>query len=364
MNPEFVNFAITPLYSWPPCLHQTCHALKSNESINPQQILTSIPPAPYLWAIGVTQLLNHPPLLSGIAQTLKEAIRFANQFGFANVDTNSHNKANTLLREFVACNAPIVSKLKRQSGDYALATWTDRLHYLCGADPIFYSDHVDPPRIMDLIIKYGDGNPFAAESSGEFIRNYIRKCEALRKIGRIHSGINHSVLQIEFVHADHNESDRSTKKKYWQRHRIIKITDKYVFIDAYPFFGRTYLRQGWQARIIYMRTLDREIFERDGEYYHRSIHTTFYSEKTVKKRRWKCRLNDVEENIVIELPAHDFDWAMKILSIDVWPTTVSAIKKAFARKALQHHPDRGGSATEFIRCKVAREFLLDMCDDE
>ena len=359
MSPEFVNFAITPLYE----VRTYLHHIKTREVTKPHQILASTPHSPYLWAIGVSQLINHPPLLSGIARTLGEAIHFANQFGFTNIDTNSCNQANTALREFISCNTPIVSKLKRQSGYYALAAWQNRAHYLIGTEPAFYSDHLDPSSITEIILKYGNNNPFAAESNGEFIRNHIRKREAMRKIGAIPRNTDNFASKVEFVHADHNEQNYSTNKKNWQRHRIIKVTDKSVFIDSYPFFGKAYLRQGWQSRIIYMRTLDREIFERDGEYYHRSSHTTFYSEKTVKKRRWKCKLNDVDENIVIELPAHDFDWAMKILGIDAWPVTIKVIKRAFAKKSLQHHPDRGGSGTEFIKCMAAREFLLDMCDE-
>ncbi|AEJ01231.1 heat shock protein DnaJ domain protein [Nitrosomonas sp. Is79A3] len=361
MNPEFVNFAVTPLYAAAcPYLHH----IKTNEGANPHQILASTSHTLYLWAIGVTQLINHPPLLSGTARTLGEAIHFATQFGFTNVDTNSRNQANTALREFISCNTPIVSKLKRQSGDYALAAWHNRIHYLMGAEPAFYSDHIDPSSITEIILEYGNNNPFAAESNGEFIRSYIRKREAMRKIGAIPCNTDDFVSKIEFVHADHNEQDYSTNKKNWQRHRIIKVTDKYVFIDSYPFFGKAYLRQGWQARIIYMRILDREIFERDGEYYHRPSHATFYSEQTVKKRRWKCRLNDLEENIVIELPSNDIDWAMKVLGIDAWPTTISVIKKAFVKKSFITHPDKGGSNKDFIQCRSARDFLLDMCDDE
>lgn len=367
MNPEYLNFAITPLY-------KACPHLRNRISIEDSQvkIINSdqdkgsliIPASPYLWGIGVSlgDLLTHPPLLSGISQTLKEAIRFAEQFGFQNVDTSPSNETNKALIRLAKCDSPLVSKMKRQSGCYALAAWENHINYLIGNEPIFYSDHIRQEELPELILKYGNDNPYAAHWNGDFIRHYIRKREALRKMGAIAKSVDNIAHQVEFVHADHNECHGYTKKKDWQRHRIVKITDKYIFIDSYPFFGKAYLRQGWQARIMFMRTLNREIFERDGEYYHRTSRTTYYSEKTVRKRRWKCKLNDQDENIVIELPKNDLDWAINLLEIHKWPATIAIIKRAFVKKAMEHHPDRGGDAKEFIKCKTAREFLLDMCD--
>lgn len=364
MNPEFLNFSVTNIYDARPDLRGLVsvknqqNQITGNDSL-PLPALQS--KTPYLWGIGYISedFLNHPPLLSGTSHTLREVINFADQFGFLGIDTDPENPLNKALRKFATCDEAVISKLKRGADDYDIAVWRDRLSYLSGERPTLYSDHINERDLSDLVLKHGRGNHFASDGNGDFIRHHIRKREALRKIGAIPSAASLASM-VEFVHADHNESNRSTKRKNWQRHRIIKITDKYIFIDHYPFFGKSYLRQGWHAMIVFARMLDRSIFERDGQYYHRPSLTTFYSEEIVKKRGWKCKANDVEENIVIELPIGDLDWALRQLGITEWPTTIFAIKKAFAAQAIKHHPDKGGNAAEFIKCKAAREFLLDM----
>lgn len=367
MNPEFINFSVTNIYDARPDLRGLISVRNQQYQIigNDKESLPVLQPQNiYLWGIGhiSEDFLNHPPLLSGTGRTLKEVINFAGQFGFCGIDASPENPLNKALRKFAAHGGTVISKMKRGSDDYATAVWRDRLSYLTDEHPTFYSDHVNERDLSDLVLRYGNGNPFASEGNGDFIRHHIRKREALRKIGTMQK-TGSSALKVEFVHADHNESNRSTKQKNWQRHRIIKITDKHIFVDHYPFFGKSYLRQGWHAMIVFARILDRSIFERDGQYYHRPSLTTFYSEGIVKKRGWKCKVNDAEENIVIELPAGDLDWAMRQIGITEWPTTISAIKKAFAAQAMKHHPDKGGNASEFIKCKAAREFLLDMHDD-
>lgn len=321
------------------------------------------PPPAFLWAIWDTPpslrfecgLAPHPPLLSGGGATAREIIGIAAQYGFPEPKVSPDSR---MFEAFAMRSVPLVSHQKRPNGTYALAAWPSPLSFLLGEAPACFADHLSAQDLPALIRQHGNDNALAAEGAGGFIRSYLRQCEARRKFAA--PPLPHGpACAIRFVYADHNEKFYGRKKRDWHRHRIVKTTARHIFIDEYPFFERSYLRHGWQAHVIFTLMLDRAAFEQAGEFFHYGQRTTFYSSQTAKRRRWTCYVGEESAQSVIELPPNEIEWATRLLELPGWPADVTAIKKAFARKALDSHPDRGGNAPLFIRCKAARDFLID-----
>lgn len=315
----------------------------------------------YLWSIieGV---------ISGIAETKREVERIAEQYGLE-VDFHIRCDNNEDFINHVrhrSSKAPVVSYIKRQSGKYTLAAWHNRIDYLSVMEPFAFEDHYSEATLQAAAIAYGgpkspfvgyraDGTPVMLFGS-HAITNYIRRKEAERKFST--PSTSTTAGKIEFVYANHNEG--VTHRTNWQRHRIIKTTDQTIFVDRYPFCGTSYLRSGWRAMVVYANMLDRESMEQELCFYHRDRKIHFYTERKAKR---KCRRFFVKGGVfsddVLELPPDGVGWALKLLGIAQWPATVEAIKKAFARSAMKHHPDRGGTHHMFISCMAAREFLMD-----
>lgn len=307
----------------------------------------------YLWAIyGGFRL----PILSGVAGNKREVERIAEQYGL-NSDIDYKIRNNEDLVELVRSEHPVASYLKRQSGKYTLATWNSSLDYLIGLDPVVFEDYHSEQSLSDAIAYYGDGNQYA--SLGEFITNYIRRKEALRKFSTPSNSL--TTGKIEFVYANHNEG---SYRADWKRHRIIKQTDQTLFVDRYPFCGKSYLRNGWQAMVVYAAMLDRAAMEKEQRFYHGTHRMHFYTDRQARKR---CRRHFIKGGAfteeVLELPKDDIGWALKLLGVAPWPAIAADIKKAFSRAAMIHHPDRGGTHQMFIDCMVAKEFLMDQVAD-
>lgn len=316
---------------------------------------------PYLWAIYVGSDL----LLSGLSNTKREVERIAEQYGLeADFRIRSDNNED-FVESIRHSKYPVISYIKRQSGKYKLAAWNNWIDYLIGLEPISFEDHDSEQSLNTAINLYGKGlqdykfvGVLTNYWSG-YITNYIRRKEAQRKFVAPSSAT--TTRNIEFVYVNRNEGNYRSD---WKRHRIIKTTDKHIFVDRYPFCGKGYLRSGWRAMVVYAAMLDREIMEKEQCYYHKTYRRTFYTEKQAKKRCRKFFIKGgafAEE--VVELPEGELDWALKLLGIAPWPAMIDAIKKAFSRAAMIHHPDRGGTHQGFIDCTNAKDFLMDLVAD-
>ena len=85
----------------------------------------------------------------------------------------------------------------------------------------------------------------------------------------------------------------------------------------------------------------------------------FYTKKSAKKKtRAFFKRENFENDAIYEVPVNAVQWALNLLDIKKWPATNDIVKKAFRIAAMKHHPDRGGSAELFIKCKTAQEFLI------
>lgn len=326
---------------------------------------------PYLWAI-YSGICGYGLLLSGLADTECEVKRIAEQYGLK-ADFRMRCENNKDFVESIrhpiskaASEAPVVSYIKRQSGKYTLAAWNNWIDYLIGLEPIAFEDHDSEQSLNAAIHLYGKGlkdyqflGVLANHWSG-YITNYIRRKEAQRKFATPSSSA--TTGNVEFVYVNHNEG---SYRADWKRHRIIKTTDQHIFVDRYPFCGKGYLRSGWRAMVVYATMLDRASMEKEQCFYHKTYRRTFYTEKQAKKR---CRKFFIKGGAfterVIELPINDLAWALKLLGIEAWPAMAAAIKKAYARAVMKHHPDRaGGTHQGFLDCTDARDFLMDQVAD-
>jgi len=323
---------------------------------------------PYLWAI-YSGICGSDLLLSGLADTKREVERIADQYGLkADFRLGCENN-----KDFVGffrnpnSKAPVVSYIKRQSGKYTLAAWHNLIDCMIGAEPFAFEDHDSEDALQTAAVAYGgakspfigywaDGTLSMCFGSHE-ITNHIRRKEAQRKFATPSSST--TTGNVEFVYVNYNEG---SYRSDWKRHRIIKTTDQHIFVDRYPFCGKGYLRSGWRAMVVYATILDRESMENEQCFYHKTYRRTFYTEKQAKKR---CRKFFIKGGAfterVVELPRDDLSWALKLLGVAPWPAMSEAIKKAYARAVMKHHPDRaGGTHQGFIDCTDARDFLMDM----
>jgi hypothetical protein len=312
-----------------------------------------------LWDIYPGFDVSRPPILSGIARSKDEVINIAGQYGLdKNVDFSHKSYINRNLKEMSECrNRQVISFIKRAADRYYLAVWNSMWHYLIGEDPIFEADGIDGNELKAHLLKLSGCDDHTGWRSSGYLRNYIRKREAIRKFAASSNRSGDAVL-IDFLYT--NESYWGNSKT-WLRHRIVKKTKDNIFIEKWPYHGNCYLKTGWQAMILYTIIIDRKEMDETGQFHHKSIHRTFYTRDAIPKRRHKRPIIEEEsfDESIVEVPLNDVQWAMSILKIDSWPTTSDEIKKAFARAAMRHHPDKGGDAKVFIKCKAARELLLD-----
>jgi len=321
----------------------------------------------YLWAIyGGRDLM-----LSGLANTQREVELVAEQYGLQ-IDFRPKAEDN---EDFVytakskSSRYPLISSIKRQSGKYTLAAWHSWVEYVAGIEPFAFEDHDSEESLKAKAIAYsGEKNPYVIKdhdgiehinNNSYAITNYIRRKEAQRKFATPSSST--TTGNVEFVYANYNLHRYAGNKSDWKRHRIIKKTDKHIFIDRYPFCGKGYLRSGWRAMVVFSSMLDRAELEKERSVEHKASGLHFYSDKNARRT---CKQHFIEggafNNPVIELPVDEVGWAQKFLGIINWPATFEEIKKAYGRAAMKHHPDRGGTHQGFIECGEARDFLMDM----
>lgn len=105
--------------------------------------------------------------------------------------------------------------------------------------------------------------------------------------------------------------------------------------------------------------LDRKELYEAGVCYHSSYRTHFFTKNEAKKRRADYfRTENFENEIIYEVPINGVQWALNLLNIKEWPATADFITRAFRVAAMNHHPDRGGNAEMFVKCKTAQEVLL------
>lgn len=327
----------------------------------------------YLWAIWDGPPTLRCPILWGTENSREAITKVATQYGLdtkinyeSGSDISYHVKQNGFsgVLEFLATRKDHLISYVKKRDKYIIGAWVNELHFLCDDPPILLVYGIDKQKKDELVIKLSDGNPYAASEKGSYLKRYITKREALRKIG-LPSKKSTVAAQVEFIYADHRENFYRSKP-LWRKHRIVKTTKDSIFIERFPFHGGySYLVQGWQSRVIHTIILKRHELEVDGVFYHISYRTTFYTRDAAKKEAPSFfNGGNSDESIIYELPTNSLQWALSILELDNIPIGASEVKKAFRVAAMKHHPDRGGNAEMFVKCKAACEFLIETISTE
>lgn len=322
-----------------------------------------------LWDIYPSFDVYRPPVLSGIMDNKDDVVKIAKQNGLdTKINFDQNCDVNTTLKRITESNFKLISFQKRQTGFYFFCVWGNQFQYLCGIEPIFQKDNITEAELKTLKTSWGDGD-WAGMWFGGYIKNYIRKREAQRKLTTPKNGCNDAIF-IDFLYSPKNTWHIPRKRWIWQRHRIVKKTKQFIYIEQWPYYGGGYLKTGWQAFIVYTIMIDRKTLEETHEFHHTSRRKVFYEKCAVPELK-SYRFNksdyepylsdsDYDNDFVIEIPLNSVQWALNLLKIDKWPTTKEVIKKAFNLISIKEHPDKGGDGTIFISCKRARDFLTDL----
>lgn len=323
----------------------------------------------YLWAIWdifPSDDIYRPPILSGVGGRA-DVIEIAQQNGFnLDISFNSREPCNAKLKKIAGYDFRIISFQKRQSGRYFFCVWSNHFRYLCGSEPIFQQDNVTDDELKTLKITWGDGE-WAGTLFGRFIKNHVRRREAQRKLSRPPKGSIDAVF-VDFLYSPQNTWYIPRKRWIWQRHRIVKKTKGFIFVEEFPYQGGSYLKTGWQAFIAYTIMINRKELEETHQFEHKFRRKIFY-EKCAAPELKNYRFNtsshdstgdddDYEDDFVFEMPLNKVQWALNLLNINEWPTTRDAVKKAFNPLSMKTHPDRGGDNELFVKYRKAHDILM------
>jgi hypothetical protein len=152
------------------------------------------------------------------------------------------------------------------------------------------------------------------------------------------------------------------RKKNWFRHRIIKRTEKYIFVERLPFMGKAKLPHDWRKNVIFSVRIDREKFEKEGVFYSKIFEGWFctYEKMRAQIESDKASSKNWNEEIVIALPEDEFSWALEVYGLEN-VVTKSEMKKLYNGAAKKHHPDIGGKHEDFIKIKEAYDIIMEHC---
>ena len=338
-----------------------------------------------------------PPLHSGCVLSVNEMQCIAKQYG---LETQLHFRNTHLWNRYIIERQnknqvhPVISAFITNKKGIQYVEWDSFIDYLIDAPLSFELKNADKSAVIeriaslhkkyvDEVLKYKreDGGFLIYNHSigyfvnAEFLGNsynskyyhsHIRRREAKRKDSTVGGG-DGDIEIVTFLYSSYHYGGKIVK---WYRHRIVKQTERFIYVEKLAFVGRAYMKKGWQNFIVHTCRLEKkELFE-NGFIYSKCIHDFFLTEEKLKetinsegmKSFFKKNTFDGFDGFesVIAFDTEDACWAMNILKIKKGTAlSESIIKKAFVAMAFKHHPDRGGEAEQFIKCEAAREFLLD-----
>lgn len=319
-----------------------------------------------LWDIYPSFEVHRPPILSGLTDNQSDVIDIARQNGLdTSINFNPKYDCNVRLQEIADYDVKLISYQKRQTGLYFFCVWGNHFQYLCGIEPIFQQDNITEAELSMLKITWGDGD-WAGSGCGGYIKEYIRKREAKRKLSTPKKGSNDAHF-IEFLYSPQNTWYIPRKRWVWQRHRIVKKTKDFIYIEEFPYYGGSYLKTGWQAFIVYTIMINLKELEETHQFNHHSRRKIFYEKCAVPELKtyqfntssYDPSDDDYEyDDSVIEIPLNKVQWAINLLNINKWPATREEIKKAFNPFSMKLHPDRGGDNKLFAKYRKAHNTLI------
>lgn len=308
-----------------------------------------------VWAITD----KNPPVKSGVSTSKQELIDIAKA---NNIDGFAEWQYLESFSDCVRSRDPIISAIRIQTGLYSFAAWKNYLHYLCDADPIAIIENIDYHEVSRLITEHGGENSGGMSYQPGFIRGYIRKREAKRKISRKSQA--ETPVFTEFVYSPENTWHIPRCRWVWQRHRVVKKTEKTIFIEEHPYHGSLYLKRGWQAFIVYTIMIDRGFFEKNHEFHHITRNRTYFDKVGAPELGNRHFIGydewgkDYDTDDVIEIPSNGIQWALTALNLSDVPITKEELKKSFNKLSIRYHPDKGGCTKKMQMILRAKNFLI------
>jgi len=315
-----------------------------------------------LWDIWPSGDVYRPPYLSGIVKHKDEVLEIASQYTLDNeVNFVNDDEFNWLLTRQFKSLLPVVSYIKKGKDNYFLSIWGTPFHYLSNMSPSLLKENITEEQLKEIASIYIPEGYSLNPNSG-YAKGYIKRRAAYKKSTATPISAGNATF-IEFLYSPEEEWMVLECRWVWQRHRVVKKTERFIYVEKAPYKGGGTIKSGWQSYISATCRIDRKILEEQQSFWHKPTCKTFTTLSYNKKLKNTKFVDEFEssddfDDYVIELPESEIAWAVKMLDIS-WPETKQVIKKTFASRAIIHHPDKGGSGQRFAEYKRARDLLID-----
>lgn len=312
---------------------------------------------PYAWGIFDTYPsadLGRPPMLWGIAKDSAQLSVIASRYGLGR---------RLRLSRDDDVNADIISRATGTralivAADGVFAYWQRRLDWLYHRAPASMLAGLSTGELAALSARacqrHGVGRSTAA-----YLRNYLAAAKA-RQAYRPRP----APASIDLIYSS------ASRRSPSQAHLIVETTRSHLVVDLLPFHSGDFLLPGWAGYSLYTARLSRAQLEVDGQVKHKPTGRTFYRASQAhlfpRHADHRQQLDDDLEGdgldsspgrSLIELPANSLPWAIETLSLPSWPLPPDTLKRAYRRALGRFHPDKGGSAEQFMQAQAAYAYL-------
>lgn len=340
----------------------------------------------WFWSVWDNQPLelSSPPLFFGFVKTFDEVKAHAEEYSLEAFDgettpdqwedhddiiefdedlpeTYPKQQANDYTRDFFEYsndpeNPYFLSKVK-SGKQYLIVVWETFLSFLRNEEPIYFNKKADEATYVKCVKDFKIRNRNAEHGSGNFAKYYTRKLSAIEAEDKRPKSNDIDIL--EFLYSSDMPYDWK-RKKNWFRHRIIKRTEKYIFVERLPYKGKAKLHHDWRKDVIFSARIDIEKFEKEGVFYSKTFEGWFctYEKMQAQIKRDKASSKNWNEEIVIALPEDEYSWALEVYGLEN-AVTKSEMKKLYNGAAKKHHPDVGGKHEDFIKIKEAYDIIME-----
>lgn len=300
---------------------------------------------------GFTFLDTYYANLSDCNERAKEYIRFEWFWTF----TSEVEKSSECLCDF---NKPIWSRCGVGKDKWYWGAWESIYHYLNGDAPFKCGYKPSSVESVTSAIQAA-GNLQHRGISPAYAQAYLRKLATIKRKNSASDKKSKSLNDPGFLYTSDYPFYFKEKKK-WYRHRIIKKTQKSIYVERRPYQKNRPLTGEWFDYAIFSARLDRKTLEQDGVVRSRSMHKWF---STLEHRKHCSRNNDNQrkyynsEKSSYEVNNSEVKKAVSFLGLQT-PYTLQDLKNAFRSKVFSHHPDQGGDHHMFVKLKNSFDIAL------
>lgn len=312
---------------------------------------------PYAWGVFdayPSADMGRAPMLWGIAKDASHLSVIASRYGLGHrLKMSASHDVNADIRDRASCPRALCTAHR---GTFAY--WPRRLDWLYHRPPAYIAAGLSPKGLAALADRYCQQHG-VGRSTSSYLVNY-QLAQAARHINRPKP----TATRIELIYSSASSQAPS------QAHLIVGITRDHIVIDRLPFYAGGFLLPGWAGYALYTVKLKRSDMDARGEARDRATGLTFYMPSQAhlfpRHADHQHQLDDdLEDDDVgydhscglIELPASSLQWAIETLSLLCWPADPHQLKRAY-RSALQRaHPDKGGTAEQFMQVKAAYAYI-------